>query len=187
MLAAGSSMNGPGCSLREMGSSPERRMGHPASVMKHPDRRTGVHERAVEHPAPPMGHPERRSSHPAAFMEHPGRNGAAVWRLRTALLPRNTVPEAGNGIRGRDRRAVGVKRSFIADIGCDGRDRSTDPAPAVSQSSLTGLAVASIGNGESRVPILALSCYYSGKKSCLCGFGFHGFGRLLRNLEVLLS
>lgn len=146
MLAAGSSMNGPGCSLREMGSSPERRMGHPASVMKHPDRRTGVHERAVEHPAPPMGHPERRSSHPAAFMEHPGRNGAAVWRLRTALLPRNTVPEAGNGIRGRDRRAVGVKRSFIADIGCDGRDRSTDPAPAVSQSSLTGLAVASIGN-----------------------------------------
>jgi hypothetical protein len=79
-----------------------------------------------------MGHPERRSSHPEAFMEHPGRNGAAVWRLRTALLPRNTVPEAGNGIRGRRRRVVGVKRSFIAGIGCDGGDKSTGPARSVS-------------------------------------------------------
>ena len=73
-------MNAPGCSLREMGSRPERRMGHPAPEMEHPGWRTCVHERAVEHPAPLMGHPERRSSHPEALMEHPGRNGAAVFR-----------------------------------------------------------------------------------------------------------
>jgi hypothetical protein len=128
MLAAGSSMNALGCSLREMGSRPARRMDAPEPVMEHPEGRTCVHERAMEHPAPLRGHPERRSSHPAALMEHPERNGAAVWRLRTALLPRNTVRGAENGIRGRDRRVVGVKRSFIADIGWNGRDKSTDPA-----------------------------------------------------------
>ena len=138
MLAAGSSMNGPGCALRELGSRPKRRMDDPEPVMEHPEGRTCVHERAVGHPAPLMGHPGRRSSHPEAFMEHPGRNGAAVWRLRTALLPRNTVPGAGIGIRGRDRRVVGVKRNFIAGIGCDGRDRSTGPARCVSPVFRTG-------------------------------------------------
>ena len=92
MRAAGSSMNAPGCSLREMGSRPARRMDDPSPEMEHPGWRTCVHERAVEHPAPLMGHPERRSSHPVAFMEHPERNGAAVFRGKRVIPGRKAAP-----------------------------------------------------------------------------------------------
>ena len=125
MPAAGSSMNAPGGSLREMGSRPEWRIGHPEPVMEHAEERTCVHERAMEHPVPLMGHPERRSSHPEAFMEHPGRNGAAIFRGKSVLLGRKAVPGGKMGRFGRE-------SWFIAGIGCDGRDRSTGPARCVS-------------------------------------------------------
>ena len=85
-------MNAPGCSLREMGSCPEGRVGHPAPGMEHPGWRTCVHDRAVEHPASLMGHPERRNSHPEALMEHPGRNGAAVFRGKRVIPGRKAAP-----------------------------------------------------------------------------------------------
>jgi hypothetical protein len=125
MRAAGSSMNAPGCSLREMGSRPERRMGHPASEMAHPGWRTCVHERTVEHDAPLMGHPERRSSHPEALMEHPGRNGEAVFRGESVLPGRKAVPGGKMGRFGRE-------NVIIAGVGCDGPDWSTAPARCVS-------------------------------------------------------
>lgn len=130
--AAGSSMNAPGCSLREMGSRPERLMDHPASEMEHPGWRTCVHERAVEHPAPLMGHPERRSSHPEALMEHPGRNGAAVFRGKSAIPGRKAVSGGQN-------RRVGRENGFIAGVGWNGFDWSTDPARAVSPTFRTAL------------------------------------------------
>ena len=125
-------MNAPGCSLREMGSRPEWRMGNPEPTAEHPGWRTCVHEWTVEHPTPMMGHPERRSSHPAAFMEHPGRNGAAIFLGKAALSGRKAV------LGGKIRR-VGRENGFIASVGCDAPDESTGPARSVSPTFRTAL------------------------------------------------
>lgn len=127
-------MDAPGCSLREMGSSPERLMDHPAPEMERPGWRTCVHERAVEHPASLMGHPGRRISHPEAFMEHTGRNGAAVFREKS-------VPPGRKAVLGGKMRRFGRENGFIADVGWNGRDWSTEPARAVSPIFRTDLLV----------------------------------------------
>ncbi len=134
MLAAGCPLNASGCSLREMGSRPDRWMDAPEPVMEHPEVRTCNHERRMEHPAPLMGHPERRSSHPEAFMEHPGRNGAAVFRGKSTIPGRKVVPGGQN-------RRFGRENGFIADVGWNGRDWSTEPARAVSPIFRTDLLV----------------------------------------------
>ena len=125
MLAAGASMNAPGCSLREMGSRPERLMDGPELVMEQPGWRTCVHDRAVEHPALLMGHPERRSSHSEALMEHPERNGAAIFRVKSVIPGRKAVPGGKMGRFGRE-------SWFIAGVGWNGRNESTGTARAVS-------------------------------------------------------
>ena len=79
----------------------------------------------MEHPAPLIGHPERRSSHPEAFMEHPERNGAAIFRGKCALPGRQAVPGGKISRAGRE-------NEFIAGIGWDGRDGSTDFPRSVS-------------------------------------------------------
>jgi hypothetical protein len=133
-------MSAPGCSTEEMGSRPERRMGHPAPEMQHPARRTCVHERAVGHPALLMGHPERRSGHPEAVMEHPGRNGAAIFRGKSAIPGRKAVPGAWNSGGGAERGVVGERTRGITGERELQHDFTTNPRKPVSQKKLGSTA-----------------------------------------------